>query len=196
MSGVGTQVTSVDIGPRVQRAVQDVQHTLMGETAPNQFICPLASPPARRETQLLLGKGADHGKCRVVLLKERKDQANGFLHGLIWVKHNPANRIVDQANRQTKAQLPLLRFAQLPALQAAFQPMEFGLRHASLETEQQAIVMGSWVIDPFVINDKGIRQRTDFQQPVPVAARAGQARDAPLLSTAPTCPSPTSATSH
>jgi hypothetical protein len=124
--------TSVDVGPRIQGAVQDVQHTLMRETTPDQFICPLASPPTRREAQVLLGKGADHGKCRVNLLKERKDQANGFLHGLIWVKHNPANRIVDQANGQTKPQLPLLRFAQLPTLQAAFQPMEFGLRHASL----------------------------------------------------------------
>ena len=62
-------------------------------------------------------------------------------------------------------------------MQALVQPMEFGLRHAALEAQQQAIVMGSWVIDAFVINDKGIRQRTDFQQPVPVAARAGQARD-------------------
>jgi hypothetical protein len=62
-------------------------------------------------------------------------------------------------------------------LQAAFQPMEFSLRHASLEAKQQAIVMGSWVIDPFVINDECISQRTDFQQPLPVAARAGQARD-------------------
>ena len=99
--------TPVDIGPRVQGAVQDVQHTLMGETAPDQFICPLASPPARREAQVLLGKGADHSKCRVTLLKERKDQANGFLHSLIWVKHNPANRIIDQANGQTKPQVAL-----------------------------------------------------------------------------------------
>jgi len=80
----------VDIGPRVQRAVQDVQHSLMRETTPDEFICPFASPPTRRETQVLLGKGTDNGEGRERLLKKREDQTNGFLHGLIWIKHNPA----------------------------------------------------------------------------------------------------------
>src|SRR5206468_1392815 len=39
-SGLGTPI---DVGPRVQGAVQDVQHTLMCETTPDQFICSLAS---------------------------------------------------------------------------------------------------------------------------------------------------------
>src|SRR3989440_1937194 len=173
-SGLGTPI---DVGPRVQGAVQDVQHTLMCETTPDQFICSLASPPPRREAQVLLGKGTDHGKCRVKLLKERKNQANGFLHGLIWVKHNPANGIVGQPDRQAKTQAPLFGFAQLPSLQATLQPMELSLRHASLEAKQQAVVMGSWVIHPLIINDERIGERTDFQQPIPIAARASQSRD-------------------
>src|SRR6266487_1377350 len=167
----------VDVGSRVQRTMQDIQDPFMRETTPNQFVSPLASPPTRRETQLLLGKVTDHGQCRVKLFKQRKNQTNSFLNGLIRVKYHLAYWIVDQANGQTKAQLPLLRFRHLPSLQALAQPMEFGLGQAALEAKQQAIVMGSWVIDPLVINDQGIRQRTDFQQPVPVAARAGQARD-------------------
>src|SRR5207244_9886197 len=129
------------------------------------------------EAQVLLGKGTDHGKCQVKLLKERKNQANGFLHGLIRVKHNPANGIVDQPDRQAKTQAPLLGFAQLPSLQATLQPMEFGLRHASLEAKQQAVVMGSWVIHPLIINDERIGERTDFQQPITIAERAIQSRE-------------------
>src|SRR6266566_7506754 len=83
--------TPIDVGPRVQGAVQDVQHTLMGETTPDQFICSLASPPARWEAQVLLSKGTDDGESRGRLLKQREDQTNGFGNGLIRVKHHPTS---------------------------------------------------------------------------------------------------------
>src|SRR5260221_8166778 len=101
----------------------------------------------------------------------------GSLHRLIRVKHNSANGIVDQTNGQAKTQAPLFRFALFSSLQAALQPMEFGLRHAALETEQQPVVMGSGIIDAFVINHQGLGQRTDFQQSIPIAARTRQARN-------------------
>src|SRR5260221_5140343 len=101
----------------------------------------------------------------------------GSLHRLIRVKHNSANGIVDQTNGQAKTQAPLFRFALFSSLQAALQPMEFGLRHAALETEQQPVVMGSGIIYAFVINHQGLGQRTDFQQSIPIAARTRQARN-------------------
>src|SRR3989442_16015993 len=60
---------------------------------------------------------------------------------------------------------------------ATSQYMQLYLPQATYETHQQAVVMGSWVIDPFVINDQRIRKSTDFQQPIPVAARTSQTRD-------------------
>jgi hypothetical protein len=45
-----------------------------------------------------------------------------------------------QADRQRKAQLSLLRLVKLAALEAPSQKMEFGLRHRSFETQQQAVV--------------------------------------------------------
>src|SRR6266849_1049844 len=167
----------VDVGSRIQGAMQDVQDPLMGQTTPDQFIGLLASPPAGRETQVLLGKVADHGQCRVVLLKEREHQANGFGNGLIGIEHDLAHRIVDEANGQTKAQLSLLGLRQLAPLQTLMQPMKLGLRHIALESEQQTIIIGSWIIDAFFVNDERVRERTNFQQPIPVAARASQARD-------------------
>src|SRR6266851_5832623 len=167
----------IDVGSRIQGAVQDVQHTLMREATPDQLIGSLASPPPCWEAQMLLGKGADDGEGRGRLLKQREDQTNGFGNGLIWVKHNPAHRIVDQANGQAKTQTPLFGFALFSSLQAALQPMKLGLRHAALETEQQTVVMRSGIIHPFVINHQGIGQRTDFQQPIPITARPRQARN-------------------
>src|SRR6266704_348847 len=168
---------SIDIGPSIQGAVQDVQHPLMAEATPDQFIGSLAAPPPRRETQVLPGEGTDHGEGRGRLLKQRKDQTNSFLHGLIRVQHNPAHWIVDQPDRQAEAQLSLLSLGHLPALQAALQPMKLSLRHAALESEQKPVVMGSGIIDPFVINDQSIGQRANFQQPIPIAAGSRQARN-------------------
>src|SRR5258708_24564774 len=148
----------------------------MGETTPDQLICPFASPPTCWEAQVRLRKGTDDSESRGSLLKQREDQTNRFLHGLIRVKHNPANWIVDQANGQAKTQASLLSLHHLPALQALAQPMEFGFRHAALETEQQPVVMRCGIIHSFVINHKGIGQGTDFQQPIPIAARTCQAR--------------------
>src|SRR6266700_1652972 len=167
---------SIDICPRIQGAVQDFQHSLMAETTPDQFIGPLASPPPRRKTQVLPGEGTHYGESRGRLLKKRKDQTNSFLHGLIWIQHNPAHRIVDQPDRQAKPQLPWLGFGHFSTLQAALQPMKLSLRHAALESEQKPVVMRSRIIDPFVINDQGIGQRTNFQQPIPIAAGSCQAR--------------------
>src|SRR2546421_7532043 len=36
--------------------------------------------------------------------------------------------------------------------------------------------MGPWIIDGFIINDERISKRTDFQEPIPVAARTSQTR--------------------
>ena len=124
----------VDVGSSIQRAMQDVQDPLMGETAPDQFIGLLASPPARGKTQVMLGKVTDHGKGRAELLKEREHQTNRFPNGFIRVEHDLTHGIVDQTNGQAKAQLALLRFRQLSSLQTLMQPMEFGLGHVAAST--------------------------------------------------------------
>src|SRR5258708_40007236 len=104
------------------------------------------------------------------MLKKRKDEKNSFLDGIIRVQHNPAHWIVDQADRQADAQLSLLSLGHLPALQTALQPMKLSLRHAALESELKTVVMGSGIIDPFVINDQSIDQRATLQQQRSIAA--------------------------
>jgi hypothetical protein len=107
--------TPIDVGPRVQGAVQDVQHPLMRETTPEQFICPLASPPTRREAQVRLRKGTDDGEGRVPLLKQREDQANGFGNGRIRVEHHPAHWIGSPAPMgKRKRKLPCSAFVIFP----------------------------------------------------------------------------------
>src|SRR5258708_6108384 len=152
----------VDVGACIQRAMQDIQDPSVCEPSPDQFICLLASPPACRETQVLFGKVHHDCKRRAKLLKERKDQAHRFLHGLIRVEHDPAGWIVDQANGQTKAQSPLFRFGHLSPKQPTFQPMELGLRHAALEPQQQPILMQSRIVDAFFVHHQRVRSSADF----------------------------------
>src|SRR5207247_10245753 len=46
---------------------------------------------------------------------------------------------------------------------------------AGCQTQKQASMGLTWVIDPPFINDEGSGQGTDFKQPIPIARRAGQA---------------------
>src|SRR5947209_6899273 len=120
---------------------------------------------------------SDHGQCRAKLFKERKHQANSPGNGLIGVQDNLTDWVIDQSNWQAKVQLPLLRFGHLPALQTLMQPMELGLRHVPFKSKQQAIIMRSGIIDGFFVDDQSIRESTNFQQAILIAARTSQTRD-------------------
>ena len=55
--------------------------------------------------------------------------------------------------------------------------VEFGLAHRPLETQQEAVVVESWVVDPVAVCDKGAGERADFQELIPVATRPSEPRD-------------------
>src|SRR5436305_4877497 len=112
-----------------------------------------------------------------MLFKEGKGKANRFLYRFIGIENSTPHGIVEQTDRQAKAKLPLLRFGQFPSLQAATQPMKLCLAHGPLKAQQQTIIVGSWIINPFLIDHKGMRESTDFQQLIPIAAGTCQTRD-------------------
>jgi len=55
--------------------------------------------------------------------------------------------------------------------------VQLGLAHRALEAEQQPIVEVRGVVDPILVEDEGIGQGTDLEQPVPVGRVASQPRD-------------------
>src|SRR5947209_7262057 len=112
-----------------------------------------------------------------MVFKEGKGQANRFLYSLIGIKNDTPHWIVEQTNRQAKAKLSLLCLGQFPSLQAAAQPMKLCLAHCPLKAQQQTIIVGCSIINPFLVDHQGMSEGTDFQQLIPIAAGTCQTRD-------------------
>jgi hypothetical protein len=51
----------------------------------------------------------------------------------------------------------------------------FGLAHGALQSEQETVVDGGWVIEAVFVADQRVVERTQPQQRMPVGVVAGQA---------------------
>jgi hypothetical protein len=164
-----------DIRASVERIMEDGEHAPVLEWFPAQFALAPRLAAAARKAEPFAAEVAQHCHRRAMVLEQGKNEPYGVLDLLVRIQHDVPERIMDQANGQREAQLALLGFRHRAALHALPQPMEFGLRHRPLEAEQQAIIVVRGIIDAFLVNDQGVGQGADFQQPVPVTTGAGQA---------------------
>src|SRR5215213_8461832 len=61
-------------------------------------------------------------------------------------------------------------------MHARLEDVQFRLAHGALEAQQQAVVVGAGVVDAVRVADQRVEERAHFQELMPVAARARQAR--------------------
>jgi len=61
------------------------------------------------------------------------------------------------------------------ALEPQAQGMQFGMAPGALEAQEDAVVEIVGIIDPIMIDDEGIRQGTESEQPVPIGLGAREA---------------------
>ena len=54
--------------------------------------------------------------------------------------------------------------------------VKLSLAHDAGQAEQQAIVIGAWLIEPFAIRDENSEYRAEFKKLMPIAVVASQAR--------------------
>ena len=98
-----------------------------------------------------------------------------MLDFLIGIERDTTGRIVDQPDRQPKAEGALLRFFELAPDQTTVQPVQFRFAHGAAESQEQAIIVLAGVIDPIFVDHQGVAQRTDLNEAIPVTAGASQA---------------------
>jgi hypothetical protein len=55
--------------------------------------------------------------------------------------------------------------------------VQLRLAHGALETEQQTVVEVGRIVDAVLVEDEGVGEGADLEQPVPVGGVAGEARD-------------------
>jgi hypothetical protein len=122
------------------------------------------------------GKVADHSKRRALLLEAIEEEPYRLLHLLVGVQYDPAGGVVAQPDGQALTQLPLAGLLDLATQQSATQPMQLRLAHRAAKAQEQAIIVLAGVVDPVLVDNEGVGERTDLDKPVPVATGAGEPR--------------------
>ena len=106
-----------------------------------------------------------------------EERAHGILHLDVGVEDDVAAGVVDQAHRQLHLQLAAAGLGQLAADEAGPKHVQLRLAHGALQAEQKPVVEVSRVVQAVLVEDEGVREGADLEQPMPVGGAAGQAGD-------------------
>src|SRR6266700_2269601 len=167
---------TVDVGPGVGRVVEDGQDPAVAQRFPEQLAIACPAPVTGGDLEVLGGEVADDRQRRAGILEEREDEPDRLLDRLVRVQDHATGRIVDEPGRRLDAQGALAGFLELAAQQAGPQPVQLSLGQGALEAEQEAIIVLAGVVDAVLVDDQGLGQGTQLQQPLTVAGGARQAR--------------------
>src|SRR5262249_30290202 len=113
---------------------------------------------------------------RAEFVKLAKDDLHHVLDLCIRIMDYLTRSIVDISNGEGEAQRPPARLLQGALIHPLSEEMELRLTHGAFESQQQAVIVLTRVIDAVQVGDQCPKQRTDFQQLMPVFGRARQAR--------------------
>ena len=164
-------------GAGVARAFQRAEYAGALRGLPEQFAAarPVAGAPGKEQT--LSAEEPDHGAGGTRTLEGVEQQLDAFPDLGVGVEGDAASRIVDEPHRQGDPQLPAPRPVHDAAAQPGAQQMEFGPAHRALEAEKQPVVEVAGAVEAVFVEDQGVRQGAQFQQPMPVGAVARQPGD-------------------
>jgi len=108
---------SEHISARIGWIGQNAKHAGMGEAAPQQFAIPGAAIGAARKAKPDFVEALDNGVCGALFFEQLEHGPDGSLHFEVRIGHDPA-AVVNEANRQWKAQFALLCLVELAPMQA------------------------------------------------------------------------------
>ena len=107
-------------------------------------------------------------------LEEVRDR---FPHLRIRIEHNGAALVVDHAGGKDASVLAAPDLVQDPAAQSRLQDVQLCLAHRSLEAEKEPVVGVRRLVHAILVEDQGVRQRADLEQPMPVGVVPREPRD-------------------
>jgi hypothetical protein len=96
--------------------------------------------------------------------------------GTIRIKHNNVAVGVTQTNWQGQFERSSPCIVSNPSLQAGTQHKKLCFTHGAFQTEQQTIIEGGRIVEALFIQDQRVRQRTNFQEVMPIAGVACEPR--------------------
>ena len=169
-------VSAIRVGAGVPGVMQEMDGPAQAERRPCQFALARPRRQADGEEQPLFTEVLDGGVRGARAEEGLEEQPHALLDLRVGVEGHAAVRGVDEADGQMAAQLAAARLIQDAAAQAGPQHVQLGFAHGPLETQQQAVVEVRGIVDAILVEDEGVSECADLQQPVPVGRVAGQAR--------------------
>ena len=147
------------------------------EGLPEQLAAARPVLGAAGEEQVLVAEEAEHGAGgarTLVGIEQRLDRLPNLGVG---VEHDAVLGVVDESDGERDPQLAAARPAPDAAAQPGAQQMEFGLTHGALEAEEEPVVEVGGVVDAVLVEDQGVGEGAQLEQPVPVGVVAGEPGD-------------------
>src|ERR1019366_3722300 len=131
-------------------------------------------PNRQRQTGAV--KGADDRLGAPQLPELGKNQVQPGLHFLIRIEDDSAARPMRETRRQRQTKFATSGLLTFPLMETHLDLMEFGFAHDPRQAEQQAIVIGPRIIEPFAIGNEHAEERAQLEQLMPIAVVARQTR--------------------
>ena len=158
------------VGAGVNRVVQQGDDPGVGQPPPAARACPPAREPPG-------GERGDDPERRPGCGERGEHIGNRRGNLLVRVLDHLARVVVNVADGQRQPQVTAFGGGEPGAVEPAVQQVQFGLAHLAFEAQQQPVVDVGQVVDAVGVDDEGVGQPGDFQQPGQVGVRAGQPGD-------------------
>jgi hypothetical protein len=169
--------SAIHEGSCIAGVMQDEQRLVEIEFLPQQLtVLRSTSQPAGKQ-QFRLAEGSHHGTRGTQTAEGLKQKPDALLNLLIGIQRHLTLYIINEADRKRHVQLPTPRFAQQGAAGPRLNHMQFGFTHGALESKQEPVIEIGGMVEAVLIENQGIAEPTDLQEPMPVATVAGQAGD-------------------
>lgn len=171
LEDTGADIAAVGVRPGVDRVLQHARGPAVGQPAPAQASVPHPGIAAREGP---LGERTHHRERGAVLVEDPVHVPDRGLHLLIRVQHDASVAVVDHADRQPDPQPALGRCGASGPVQAPGQQVQLRLAHGRFHAQDQPVVEVRQVVDAVGIDQEGVGQARELQQPCELGRRACQ----------------------
>jgi hypothetical protein len=124
---------------------------------------------ADRQRQSIRSQKPHHASSALQLSKLSEDELDASLHFFIGVENDCAPSIMGQPSGQRQPEFAPRRFLTFPLMQAHANLMQFRFTHDSGQSEQQAVMIDTRVVEALAIGNEHAEHRAEFQELMPIA---------------------------
>ena len=160
--------------PGVDRVVEDVTDGLPGRGAPLELAAIRTGVWADPEANVVGDQVAEDFADRAEALELVEHHADDRADLFVGVEIEPPDGRPDVSDRRTHEDFTAGDLVEEPLPHPAAEEVQLGLGHDPREPEQEPVVVIGRVVEPILVGEQHAKHRTQFNELMPVLARAGQ----------------------